>query len=249
MSHRAKILELYDGGRTVSQIAQYLGISREYVRVELKLSNDRKCSCGSELGPLNRTGRCRSCSAVVAIGGRPIPDDFHIIAATRTNAEVRAYYGGIGNNTLARWRKATNTPAPKERPSRMIPVPEGFAEIAPQITLKEARLRFGRCADTIRGWCAATGVSLRKASLFNTNRSARQFQPGAPAIVRDDSRPGRAADYLRRFGEVIRCDANGKPQPKGKFWRRGGRFVLTDEEIIQRAIRNGWRPDAWKEVA
>lgn len=56
---------------------------------------------------------------------------------------------------------------------------------------------------------------------------------------RDMSCAGQAADYLRRYGAVYRCDAVGKPNPKGTHWKRNF-AVLTDEEIVSRAIRLGW---------
>jgi len=64
---------------------------------------------------------------------------------------------------------------------------------------------------------------------------------------RDDSAAGRAAQYLQRWGEVIRCDDEGRPDPRGSFWRVYGR-VRTDTEVIERAEAKGWRPDAWREV-
>lgn len=53
---------------------------------------------------------------------------------------------------------------------------------------------------------------------------------------RDMSAAGQAADYLRQFGAVWRCTETGRPDPAGKFWRRGS-AVLSDTEIVERA---GW---------
>lgn len=57
----------------------------------------------------------------------------------------------------------------------------------------------------------------------------------------DVSPPARAAEYLRRFGQVVRCTADGKYHPKGDHWHRGNGIPLTADEIIARAVRNGWR--------
>jgi hypothetical protein len=51
---------------------------------------------------------------------------------------------------------------------------------------------------------------------------------------RDTSPDGEAADYLRRFGPVYRCNSVGRPDIAGKFWRRGS-AVLTSAELIERA--------------
>jgi hypothetical protein len=77
--------------------------------------------------------------------------------------------------------------------------------------------------------------------------AARVFVPlDRPA--RDVSRSGRAADHLRKFCHVFRCDAVGNPLPDGFYWCRG-RAVLTDAELIERAVSLGWQEDAWKQVA
>lgn len=57
-----------------------------------------------------------------------------------------------------------------------------------------------------------------------------------------------AADHLRRLSSVWRCNENGSPNPKGKFWRRGW-AILTDAELIARAVAKGFDPSAWMRVA
>lgn len=66
------------------------------------------------------------------------------------------------------------------------------------------------------------------------------FQQRPLISNRDMSQAGQAADYLRRYGAVYRCDAVGKPNPKGTHWKRNF-AVLTDDEIIARASRLGWQ--------
>lgn len=48
-----------------------------------------------------------------------------------------------------------------------------------------------------------------------------------------------AADFLRRFCPVSRCDAAGKYDPRGRYWRIGD-AVLAEADIIARATRKGW---------
>jgi hypothetical protein len=57
---------------------------------------------------------------------------------------------------------------------------------------------------------------------------------------RDLSVAGQAADYLRRFPSVYRCDENGKPNAKGQWWRRNF-SVLSADQIIATARKLGWQ--------
>lgn len=59
--------------------------------------------------------------------------------------------------------------------------------------------------------------------------------------MRDLTLAGQAADFLRRFGSVYRCDVTGKPNSKGTRWKRNY-SVLTDDELMHRARRLGWTP-------
>lgn len=187
---------------------------------------------------------------------RPVPDDFAEHAATETNEQLIQRYR-CGRKVLFRWRRETGIKAaPRGKGGTApLPIPDGFALSAPVHTLKDLRINYGRSAATILKWCAQLGVSPRRAAPTRqrtTSRgvmaSTKMFNPTAPAIRRDDSLAGRAADYLRRFGSVYRCDAQGNQLSDGFFWCRGGRFVLTDDEIIERALRNGFDPGAWERL-
>ena len=72
------------------------------------------------------------------------------------------------------------------------------------------------------------------------SRSDRGFMPRPLLQNRDMSLAGQAADYLRRYGSVYRCDDLGKPMAKGSHWRRNY-AVMSDDELIQRAERLGWK--------
>jgi transposase-like protein len=124
-------------------------------------------------------------------------------------------------------------------------IPQGFALVAPGMTVNDLARRHGVGRTTVWKWCVRTGVRPRRATpQRSSDRAASRRLSENPAPHRDVTQAGLAADYLRKFGEVIRCDAVGNPLQDGFFWRRGGRFVLTDDEIIQRAIHNGWRKTA-----
>lgn len=61
------------------------------------------------------------------------------------------------------------------------------------------------------------------------------------------TRVGQAVDFLRKFGPISRCFSTGKLDPKGDHWRRGS-TVLNAAEVIERAERLGFDPDAWKRI-
>ncbi|ODP39275.1 hypothetical protein [Sphingomonas turrisvirgatae] len=156
--------------------------------------------------------------------------------------------------------------ASKELAKAMLrPVPADFQEIAPGKTINELQRIYSAGPDTVVRWRKEAGiVGPRKGAPASVQAQPepratvprkprvgrfRQVQPRPLIDHRDISRAGLAAQFLQRFGQVIRCDADGSINPKGTHWLRGGRFVLTDNEIMQRAERNGWRPDQWKELA
>lgn len=56
-----------------------------------------------------------------------------------------------------------------------------------------------------------------------------------------------AAQHLRRDAPTFRADADGKPNPKGKFWRFGN-ITLTEAEMLAKAERKGWNADSWREI-
>ncbi len=201
------------------------------------------CACGA---PVSRKAkRCRSCAVAARVGTptaktRSIPADFLKVAPGRTINELQRHYHA-GPATIIRWREEAAIPVP---PSNLRPVPDGFALVARGMTMKQLRERFGASEPLVRRWCAETGAEPRRAGYVRF----RQAQPRPLPDARDQSRAGLAAQFLQRFGSVVRCNADGAADPKGSHWLRGGRFVLTDDEIMARATRNGWRPDAWREV-
>lgn len=210
------------------------------------------CACGNAKS--RKAKRCRPCGLksraetlrVRAAGRRHLPADFVSIAPGKTNEQIRLHYG-CGFSTVVRWfKEAGIQPSPPTntitKPRR--PVPDGFALVARRLTMKELRERFGASEAIVKRWCTETGTEPRRAGYVRF----AQVTPRPLIDHREQSRAGLAAQFLQRFGQVIRCDADGAINPKGTHWLRGGRFVLTDAEIMERATRNGWQPDAWREV-
>lgn len=170
----------------------------------------------------------------------PVPEDFTDHAHQLSELLEQRY--GVGRSTIARWRRAVGMPGRTEFKAKVMP--ENFAAVAPALTLAEARALYGVADELLRRWEATTGVKLRRLRVTHPAGRLKMDRDNR----RDMSRAGLAADYLRRFGPVFRCDQHGKPSEKGTHWARG-RYVLTGAEIIDRAERNGWQPDAWRTVA
>lgn len=178
---------------------------------------------------------------------RPMPEDFHEVAKGKTINQLQAIYS-CGANAVKRWREAVGIPtgAPiackRHQPAKR-KMPDGFALVARNMTMRGLRTHFKASAIQVNRWCDEAGVTPRKAGQWR--------QPGPRPLPdhRDNSRAGLAAQYLQRFGPVVRCNEDGRLNADGTHWLRGGRFILTDDEIIARAERNGWQPDAWKAIA
>lgn len=204
------------------------------------------CACGAPVS--RKADRCRSCanSSAMAKLQRPMPDDFRDVAPGRTVNQLQKIYG-CGPEAVKRWREEAGIAACVTGPTGKAPraIPDSFALVARGMTMKQLRERFSASETLVRRWCAEAGVEPRRAGYAHFRQPGPRPLPDA----RDQSRAGMAAQFLQKFGSVVRCDAEGRVDPRGTHWLRGGRFVLTDEEIMDRARRNGWDPDAWMEIA
>lgn len=124
--------------------------------------------------------------------------------------------------------------------------PDDFLIMLKQLGGSKAAARhYNASLKTITRWRLERG--LNPGQLVKRRQRRKLGSPyGRPGglprveIFRDMTAAGFAADYLRKFGAVYRCGENGKPVAKGGFWNRNGR-VLTDEDIISRAERLGWK--------
>lgn len=179
---------------------------------------------------------------------RPMPADFPQHAG-KSAREIMAIYQ-CGHRKVSAWRKELGM----DLSNSAIPLPADFLTVAPTMTWRELADHYGYSEFVIRRFVKLTGAKTRARI-----RDQRRTYPGASSMMGrakpaplvqhiDMSRAGRAADFLRQFGPVIRCKATGGFDPKGDHWRRGS-TILSADEVIARAVRNGWRPDAWREIA
>lgn len=167
---------------------------------------------------------------------KPIPADFDPSMPIRSAMERY----GIAKGTVLRWRKKRGA-VPK-------PQPDAWSERElyllrtnfNSMTYNQLCELLGRSAASIKS--KANSIGLKKASgNFSRDRGPRFDGQGAKGIA------DMAAQHLRRDGPVYRCDAAGKANPKGKFWRFGN-ITLTEEQMLAKAERKGWRADSWKQI-
>lgn len=186
----------------------------------------------------------------------PAPADFADHYQDRIE-DIRLRYR-VTTATIHRWlsecglTRASLVKGPADKPA-----PEGYADFAAVETVRALMERYGVSRHVIRRWDAEVGrtrarfeqvrVSAKAKGTASIHKIGNTRTPFEQAH-RDHSQAGQAADYLRRLGPVVRCDADGAYDPRGDFYRRGS-TVLTPDELVDRAVRNGWDPNAWKRVA
>lgn len=156
----------------------------------------------------------------------------------RKATTVRAF---VLLNNLGPWVRKHETKNP----------PEGFADLWRTMSQSQLSDHYNRASSVIQTWCKQLG--LKRPTGVHLSRGPKVAKPAkrpshvvsyhraAPIpIVRDNSEAGLAAQYLQRFGSVYRCTETGRADQQGTHWRRGC-AVLTAEEIIERAIYNGYQ--------
>lgn len=176
---------------------------------------------------------------------------------------LRARYG-VRHETITVWRAAVGvTPQMVRDHQAMVSgrikrnIPEGFAEYQLGRSVEDVAKHFGMHRNTARRMFAELGIDRQQQ--YNDARAAmKRAKPVKAAAPRrpmastftqtggverphiDITPAGQAAEFLRRFGPVVRCNEQGRYDPAGNRWRRGS-SLLTADEIIQRAVRNGWQ--------
>lgn len=218
-----------------------LAWSRGWHEIDAK-SLARFCHCGVELARTNKSGRCHLCATRDANGTRPLPADFAEHAVHETNSDLMARYGCCAD-IVTRWRQQSGVPSKKSR-RNSDPAPADFAKVAPVLTKRELRARYHRADPTLNRWLQETGASYGRNAPPPGIRPAQATTTLPPPVL---GRAVQAAEFLLKFGPVSRCNADGTFNPCGDHWRRSS-SVLCAAEIIARAERQGFDPDAWREV-
>lgn len=172
---------------------------------------------------------------------KPVPPDFD--PATPITVSMTKH--GVSKSTIGKWRREAGY---KGRPGALEPWTDLEDQ---QLKANFNSLTYPQIADLI-GRSAAAVKS--RAILLGLRKAAAQFQRDTRTKFEGQRAKGRAdlaAEYVRCHDRVaiFRCDAAGAPKPKGDHWKYGfGSLILTDDEMIAKAERKGWAPDAWKEL-
>lgn len=179
------------------------------------------------------------------------PADFVDVAVKVHNPELAAHYG-VSVATVSRWRRETGAATrPPSKGRGREAVPAEFADRFTGRSVTSVAKELGLSCDKVNRWFREAGMYIapRTGTVITpqTNRTSSFKVTPVVRNTRDTSRVGMAADHLRRLSGLHRCNERGGPDPKGSLWRRG-HAILTDADIIQRAERSGWQPDAWMAV-
>lgn len=214
--------------------------------------------CGHERTPANiytvrRVGRsdydrCRQCMNDYARryqendrkplglkGPAPVPADFAEQCKVLTKTQLEAHYKRT-DKTIRRWLEKTGLTAAKPPkcipPDRTRAVPDDWAEMAPRYTRNQLIQHYRTSDQVVARWERESGIKARRpVTGMRMPRGARLTVQARPSSIFDD-----AADVLRRFGAVYRCNEKGGADQKGKWWRVGW-SVLTGDELLERAER------------
>ena len=153
-------------------------------------------------------------------------------------------------NAIERYRlsKGKAQPRPTVRP-----VPENFVVMWTENPVSWLVKHYGASTKTVRRWVVEKrlkrvqkGANVRAVDF--TRQPVETFKaiakPGymtAPVDrgYKEDSAAGEAQRVLQRDGwkPVVRCTAEGRQDPKGRYWICGRSVGISDSELIERAGR------------
>ncbi|ALJ12618.1 hypothetical protein ATM17_12785 [Sphingopyxis macrogoltabida] len=166
--------------------------------------------------------------------GMTIPADFNPALTMKQSAKIH----GVSPTAIFKWRKKLGYVARDDLWTdddirRLKSLYSGSS-------LNDIAAALGRSVSAVKSKAVSLGL----------RRATGQFAPDrAPKISgRVQGVADMAAQHLRRDAPTFRCDANGKANPKGKFWRFGN-ITLTEDDMLAKAERKGWSADAWREIA
>lgn len=218
---------LMSQGKTASEIGALIGVSKQSI---LRYVVSRK------LGPWPYLTR-----------ERPVPDDFSSKIVGMYAKEALEYWR-CSTKTLARWMKETGLRHLSERRAKFTheelqkAYNGSIKDMAKTLGIdRGAASRYLRAAGIVRDIPPvpkATKPAKKHIGTHSDNFAMKNNIYAKPQ--RDMSPVGQAVEFLRTLGPVSRCDESGKIIETGKFWRRGGTYPLTNEDVIERASRLGW---------
>lgn len=190
--------------------------------------------------------------------GCPPPPEFAGLCATMTQNRLCIHYS-CGSPLIKRWAKLAGV-EPQRFVRPFTPLPDDLAERAAEMTAAELARHYGFNDTQMRNMLARAGIEAKRydqrtpkpkllkrtsrPAAFRTPKQAHSFD----TLRRETTTDGLAADHLRRDCAVYRCTETGRADQTGAWWRYGN-VTVTPGELIERAIRKGWSPDAWRRLA
>jgi hypothetical protein len=198
---------------------------------------------------------------------RPMPEGFAEVAKVSTRAELRRTFH-CNDKCATRWLAACGVKPRRYRfGSFCLPAPADLADNALTMTGRELARHYNRDTKTVFRWLREAGI--RPAPFNYSACSKRQWQDNPPRqrrpksigirvpkpkitlvskMPRDTTLSGQAADHLRKWAAVYRCDPDGRPNQSGSCWHYG-MLVLSTDQLMERARNKGWNPSEWEMLA
>lgn len=171
---------------------------------------------------------------------RAIPSDFAEKAKTMCRNQLVKHYR-TSDKAVGRWADECGVHPLKVM---MRPAPADWEQLCAKHTAAELRRLLQADIKVIKRWIKETEIEPvpfdRKGIIPPNRRPNLLKQMGTPhkAIIRDKPRSiwDDAADVLRHYGPVYRCDERGRADQKGRYWR-AGMVILTPDDLLSRADR------------
>lgn len=165
-----------------------------------------------------------------------VPVDFVQRAKTGSNRELKRHYG-VGDKTLARWRKEANVPATSGRhvsvANSKMSVPTDFKDRAPRFTNKVLAEHYGVGDKTITRWRKETGCTAPLKS-WNSAQLPKQFVPPIGA-----GEASEACQFLRPTHRPVYHRLIEGKEFKGQYVV--GTKLFNEQQLIDYAREKGFK--------
>ena len=193
------------------------------------------------------TTHCRSC-ALANLNSDPA------IAAKRNAAILARAADPVKRAVMVKTVAANNARARAEKPEFDAWIRERGRHLrltvlgTPEVKAKlhASRERRGKArTETIMGWCPPAYRDMYRRLTRSHKSNAEIARAAVLAKIEADNRarlsPFEAADYLRKYAPVMRCDEAGKLSSIGSHFRYGT-VVRTRDDVVRIALDRGWVP-------
>lgn len=179
-----------------------------------------------------------------------LPADFAERAKTMHGFALSQHYG-VAPKVVRRWADEAGVTLIKGRvipPAKRRECPADFAQMAAVLTYTGLCNHYNTGRSAVDRWVSETGatplVFVRKPAEAKPKAGkpsrglyhAIGISSNIAAAAKPYTAHDRAADMIRPYVAVYRCDERGKQNDKGKFWRVG-MVVVTPDELLARAAR------------